>query len=172
MKGSGRPSDQLPHHLKIMWKDFRERFECNWKSRDYNLSRHSLFTREIWNNSHRNVHLTSFRVHISEDANEKDKKERLLEAESRSHALASASSKLTKTGEQLALLRRRKYWANRIGSPHQSMSIEINPLAIPWKTKPPTAPAEIQHFITRRSDHRVGHMNMIKYDHRVISKCS
>ena len=114
------------------------------------------------------MHLTSFRVHISEDANEKDKKERLLEAESRSHALASASSKLTKTGEGIALLRRR----NRIGSPHQSMSIEINPLAIPWKTKPPTAPAEIQHFITRRSDHRVGHMNMIKYDHRVISKCS
>ena len=73
------------------------------------------------------MHLTSFRVHISEDANEKDKKERLLEAESRSHALASASSKLTKTGEGLALLRGR----NRIGSPHQSMSIEINPLAIP-----------------------------------------
>ena len=108
------------------------------------------------------MHLTSFRVHISEDANEKDKKERLLEAESRSHALASASSKLTKTGEQLALLRGRKYGANRIGSPHQSMSIEINPLAIPWKTKPPTAPAEIQHFITKNKLTQVLKLNIFR----------
>ena len=69
------------------------------------------------------MHLTSFRVHISEDANEKDKKERLLEAESRSHALASASSKLTKTGEQLALLRRRKQnWFSTPINVHRNQS--------------------------------------------------
>ena len=171
MKGSGRPSDQLLHHLKIMRK--RKRSSVKGLSVIRNLE--ITICPDIWSLREKyeiiHIKMCILRPFASTFLRMPMRKIRRRGFWRPSPGLMP-SRVLLPNWPKLGNSSRFYGGENRIGSPHQSMSIEINPLAIPWKTKPPTDPAEIQHFITRRSDHRVGHMNMIKYDYRVISKCS